>query len=154
VSRLVDELERIAAEPGDRVGRARRAAERIADVGGFRWVGIYDVGDEEIAVIAWSGPGPPSHPRFPRTQGLNAAAVRSGEPVVVQDVSTDPRYLTTIGDTKSEAIFPIKTVSGEVVGTVDVESDRVHAFSDVDRTLLAAAARALVPLWPKPVKKR
>jgi GAF domain-containing protein len=110
-------------------------------------VGLYDVLPEEIAVIAWSGPGAPAFPRFPRTEGLSGAAVRAGEPVVVQDVSADPRYLTTLGNTRAEAIFPVKSPTGAVVGTVDVESERANAFTDDDRALLEACAAALARLW-------
>jgi putative methionine-R-sulfoxide reductase with GAF domain len=49
-----------------------------------------------IADIAWCGPTAPSHPRFPRSQGLNGAAVASRKAVVVQDVSKDRRYLPTL----------------------------------------------------------
>ena len=35
--------------------RARDAAEIVRDAGNFRWVGIYDVADDEIALISESG---------------------------------------------------------------------------------------------------
>jgi GAF domain-containing protein len=118
---------------------AARAAEEIRRAGGYRWVGIYTVLEREIAVVAWSGPGAPTHPRFPRERGLNGAAVRTGEPIVVQDVAADPRYLPTLGGTRAEAIVPVRSPSsGAVVGTIDVESDRVGAFTDADRALLAS----------------
>src|SRR5918911_1017921 len=127
-------------ESPDRHGSPEREAELIRRAGPYRWVGIYDVLPEEIAVIAWSGPGAPAHPRFPRTAGLNGAAVGTGEPVIVQDVSADPRYLTTLSGTRAEAVIPVKSAAGEVVGTIDVESDRPNAFTDADRTLLEACA--------------
>ena len=98
-------------------------------------------------MIAWSGPSAPTYPRFPRTAGLNGAAVRTGEPVIVQDVSADPRYLTTLSSTRAEAVVPVKSAAGVVVGTIDVESERAGAFTDADRALLEACAAALAPLW-------
>jgi GAF domain-containing protein len=81
-------------------------------------------------------------------QGLNGAAVASGEPVIVQDVSRDPRYLTTLGSTRAEMIMPVRAGPGGVVlGTIDVESDRVNSFSERDRALLGACAGALAALW-------
>ena len=44
---------------GDRVGKARRIAAAIRESGGYRWVGIYDVTPDGIAVVAWSGPAAP-----------------------------------------------------------------------------------------------
>ena len=145
---LAVELRTIAAGTGARPDKARRAAATIAKVGDYRWVGLYDVGAEDIAVIGWAGPGPPAHPVFPRAQGLNGAAVESGLPVIVQDVSQDPRYLTTLGSTRAEMIVPVRIEpQGDVVGTIDVESERVHPFTHQDRLLLEAAADALAPLW-------
>jgi L-methionine (R)-S-oxide reductase len=144
---LGDDLRRVLASVDSRATKAERAAALIRRAGPYRWVGIYEVLPEEIAVIAWSGPGAPAHPRFPRTAGLNGAAVGTGEPVIVQDVASDPRYLTTLSGTRAEAVIPVKSAAGEVVGTIDVESERADAFTDADRTLLEACAAALAPLW-------
>jgi GAF domain-containing protein len=146
-------LEADAASDAPRVARAGRAAEVIRRAGGYRRVGLYDVTDVEIAVIAWSGPNPPSHPRFPRRQGLNGAAVAAQRPVVVQDVSKDPRYLPTLDDTRGEMIVPVRDRGGAVVGTIDVESAAVHAFRDEDATLLEQCALALRPLWEAPTSR-
>jgi GAF domain-containing protein len=108
---------------------------------------LYDVLPSEIAVIAWSGPQAPTHPRFPIAKGLNGACVSSRKPVIVQDVASDPRYLTTIGGTRGEMIQPVFDQSDAVVGTIDVESDRVNAFSSRDEELLAVCAKNLFWLW-------
>ena len=79
--------------------------------------------------------------------GLNGAAVASKRPLIVQDVATDPRYLTTIGGTRGEMIQPIVHPSGLVVGTIDIESERVNAFTGHDEALLGACAQALLWLW-------
>lgn len=117
---------------------------------------MYDVGSKYIAVIAWSGPAAPRHPLFPRTQGLNGAAVASRAPVVVQDVSKARRYLAALGDTRGEMIVPVCSGCTTVVGTIDVESAEANAFADRDRALLGACAVALGPLWrtPKPGVRR
>jgi len=100
----------------------------------------------EIAVIAWSGPQAPTHPRFPIAKGLNGACVATRKPVIVQDVASDPRYLTTIGGTRGEMIQPVLDQSG-VAGTIDVESERVNAFSRRDEQLLEECAKNLFWLW-------
>jgi L-methionine (R)-S-oxide reductase len=148
---VLEQLRSIIATPDERPRRARRAAEAIRDARGYRWVGLYDVAATEIVAIGWSGPVAPAFPRFPLGQGLNGAAVRSARPVVVQDVSVDPRYLTTFGSTGAEAIFPVVSSStGEVIGTIDAESDRTNAFTPDDDEFLSACARALLPLWLAP----
>jgi GAF domain-containing protein len=140
-------LESAASSNEPREVRAARAADAIRRAGRYRWVGLYDVTEHEIAVVAWSGPGAPTHPRFPRGQGLNGAAVAAGTAVVVQDVTKDPRYLATLSDTRGEMIVPVTGPDGSVVGTIDVESASVHAFGTADHVLLERCARALRPLW-------
>jgi GAF domain-containing protein len=145
---VLEHLRRILAERAEPAGTAQRAAEVIRQAGGYRWVGLYVVGPKEIRVLGWSGPSAPTHPSFPIAHGLNGAAVASGEPVVVQYVTQDSRYLTTLSSTRAEMIVPVRGGPvGQVVGTVDVESDRVNAFTDRDRRLVGACAEALATLW-------
>jgi len=142
-----DALRSLREDLGDRVAKAQRAVELIRTLGPYRWAGLYDVLPAEIAVIAWAGPEAPTHPRFPISQGLNGACVSSRKPVIVQDVADDARYLTTIGGTRGEMIQPVTDQAGRVVGTIDVESDRVNAFTSRDEDVLAACARNLFWLW-------
>src|SRR6266568_9050398 len=127
--------------------QARGAAALIRKAGRYRWVGLYDALASEIAVIAWDGPAAPAYPRFPATQGLSGAAVASGRPVIVQDVTRDPRYLATLDGTRAEMIVPVRDSSRRVVGTIDVESDRVGAFGPDDVRLLSGCAKVSAPLW-------
>ena len=148
ISGLLAELRPILDGPVERSEKARRVAKLIRQAGGYRWVGLYAVGSETIGVIGWDGPGAPTHPIFPLTQGLNGAAVPSGEPVIGPDVTRDSRYLPTLSSTRTEMIMPIRTgPGGAVLGTTDVESDRVDPFSERDRELLSTCAGALVQLW-------
>ena len=66
--------------------------------------------------------------------------------MIVEDVSTDPRYMTTFPSTKSEIIVPV-LVGETVLGTIDVESDLVNAFSRQDVRFLQDCARAARQLW-------
>jgi L-methionine (R)-S-oxide reductase len=127
--------------------QATRAAEEIRKAGDYRWVGIYEVGPDEISVVGWSGPEAPAHPRFPKDRGLCGAAAASGKLVLVPDVTKDPRYLTTLGSTRSEIVVPVKRATGEVVGLIDVESDQVEAFVPHDVRLLEAFAARLAGLF-------
>jgi hypothetical protein len=90
-------LSDIHAVPGSNTRRSDKAvkiAEVIRQAGSYRWVGLYEVTEQEIAAIGWSGPGAPVYPRLPVTQGLSGAAVAARKAVVVDDVTADPRYLT------------------------------------------------------------
>jgi L-methionine (R)-S-oxide reductase len=134
----------LAHEP--REARAARIADVVRGLGDYRWVGLYDVDEVDIVLIAWSGVGPPAYSRFPRRQGLTGAAVATRRTVVSNDVRNDPRYLTAFGDTRSEIIVPVRRGS-DVIGTIDVESATRDAFSSFQQQLLEECAVAAQPLW-------
>jgi GAF domain-containing protein len=138
----------IANAPVSRIEKARRIAGLIRETGQYRWVGIYDVGREIVSIVAFSGPAAPAYPQFPVAQGLTGSAIRAKKTVVASDVRTDPRYLTAFSTTRSEIIIPVVDEnSGSVIGTIDVESEQEHAFSDEDQRRLEDCAKAARPLW-------
>jgi putative methionine-R-sulfoxide reductase with GAF domain len=150
-SERAEALSRIRAALNSSAGREEKAG-RVADAirlsGGYRWVGVYDVSETEIANLAWSGPGPPANPRFHAGLGLSGEAVATRRTVVCNDVLNDPRYLVALGDTRSEIIIPVKLgAAGDVVGTLDVEAERENAFSEADREFLEECASAAAGLW-------
>ena len=111
---------------------------------------MYEVTETEVAILGYAGPGAPAYPRFPRTDGLTAAAVATGQAVVADDVTADPRYLTAFGSTRSEMIVPVVGADGATaLGTIDVESDRVAAFGDDERELVERVAVASLPLYAR-----
>jgi L-methionine (R)-S-oxide reductase len=141
-------LARVADSESPRDERARAVAEAIRDARGYRWIGIYDVGDEEIVLLAHTGAVSPAHTRFSIDQGLSGDAVRRRTTVVSNDVANDPRYLAAFENTGSETIVPVLGAeSGIVIGTLDVESDRVDAFSRDDVAFLEECAAVLRPLY-------
>jgi L-methionine (R)-S-oxide reductase len=115
-------------------------AEMIRAACDYRFVGIYKIVRAEFVIVAKTGECPPAYPRFPITQGLAGAAVESKQAIMVADVHKDPRYLPTFGSTQSEIVVPVVTESDKVVGLIDVESERLNAFTENDRDFLEHAA--------------
>ena len=147
-SSLLGEVYRVLNGDGDRERKAADIARAIRQAGGYRWVGLYEVTEEEIVNLVFDGPGAPAYPRFPVSQGLSGSAVASKETVVVGDVREDPRYLTAFGSTRSEIIVPVLGSAGwEVVATIDVEGEQVDAFSEGDRAVLERCAAAVAGLF-------
>ncbi len=58
---------------------------------------------------------------------------QSGEPILANDVSEDPRYraVEALRETKSELAVPVK-VGNNVIGVLDIESKEIDAFSEAD----------------------
>jgi L-methionine (R)-S-oxide reductase len=84
----------------------------------------------------------------PIGKGLTGAAIQERQVVNVGDVASDPRYLTAFGSTRSEIIVPIFDAGrGNVVGTIDVESQQTNAFDQEIEKVLVAGADVAAPLW-------
>ena len=61
---ILNHIQALVASSEDRFTKARELARIIRDRGQYRWVGVYDVGLEQVAIISWSGPGAPAYPTF------------------------------------------------------------------------------------------
>jgi GAF domain-containing protein len=61
---------------------------------------------------------------------------------VVDDVNSDPRYLSCSLETKSEIVVPV-FVNGKVAGELDIDSHSRAAFGAEDRELCQHAAAIL-----------
>jgi L-methionine (R)-S-oxide reductase len=143
---VIDRIRGFVDSDAPRVERAQRVADAVRATTGQRWVGVYAVDGDEVINVAWSGPGPPAHPRFSVRSGLTGAAIEARSTIVSNDVAGDPRYLRTLETTGSEIIVPV-IVDARVVGTLDVESARTGAFSEEDRRVLERIAAELPPLY-------
>lgn len=77
--------------------------------------------------------------------GLIPWVARSGETCIANDVSRDPLYRPSQlppYNTRAEMVIPLE-FGGEVLGVLDVQSDRVNAFDEQDRSLLEALAASI-----------
>lgn len=108
---------------------------------GYDWTGFYmlDPGDPDTLVLGPFAGAPTLHVRIPVSQGICGAAVANGETVVVDDVTSDPRYLSCSIETKSEIVVPIY-VAGKIVGEIDIDSHQAAAFGAADQQFLEKTA--------------
>jgi L-methionine (R)-S-oxide reductase len=118
---------------------ARSISENLES---YNWTGFYmlDPGDPTMLVLGpFVGAATP-HVRIPVAQGICGAAVAGGETVIVDDVASDPRYLSCSIETKSEIVVPIYAAGG-IVGEIDIDSHKAAAFDAADRMFLEETAR-------------
>lgn len=128
--------------------KARLIADRIHQVQHYSWVGLYDVKEKEISLIASAGRTEPAFTSFPRDKGLNGKAVMQKKTIVVNDVSKDEDYILTFSNTESEIVVPVFAEDSDtVIGTIDAESETKNVFSAEDAAFLEECAKAIRPLW-------
>jgi sigma-B regulation protein RsbU (phosphoserine phosphatase) len=67
--------------------------------------------------------------RVAASEGIVGAAANLREPVLVPDVSVDPRYLLVNPETRSELAIPMLH-KGKIIGVLDLESAQLNAFNE------------------------
>src|SRR6266478_330513 len=120
---------------------AKRLHEKVTR---YNWTGFYliDPADPGYLVVGpYAGSFTPNA-RIPLTTGLCGAAATSGQVVVVQDVSKDPRYLAGSSLVKSEIVVPI-FVNQQLAAELDIESYFADTFNKADREFIEGCAKAI-----------
>jgi GAF domain-containing protein len=112
----------------------------------YTWVGVYLLHGNELVLGPFVGK-PSPHTRIPLGRGICGAAAAEKATIIVDDVNKDPRYLACSLETRSEIVVPIM-LGGEVLGEIDIDSDRLAAFGPRDKALLERVAAHLAP-WLK-----
>jgi sigma-B regulation protein RsbU (phosphoserine phosphatase) len=74
--------------------------------------------------------------------GLVGAAVALRQPLIVPDVSADPRYVQCNPETRSELVVPMFH-KGRIVGVLDLESPQLNYFTDEHAQALSILAAHL-----------
>lgn len=103
-----------------------------------------EVGGNKIAAMATVGfehIGRGNDPMLRSGKGIVGHVIRTGETVVAPDVRLDPHYIKGRPQTQAEIAVPILS-NEEVIGALNLESDRLGAYAAGDAELLEAFAVA------------
>ena len=120
---------------------------------GYHTVYVFLFEPETGALVARAGASaqkhmPPAGYRIEPGEGINGWVAESGEPALVNDVTSDPRrkFVPELEETRSQLSVPI-TSGDEVLGVIGIEHITVNAFDETDlftaRTLADQLAVAL-----------
>ena len=118
-----------------------RAVEALTAIPHYTWVGIYQLSGDELVLGPFRG-APSPHTRIPLGRGICGAAATSKATIIVDDVTSDPRYLACSLETRSEIVVPVMR-DGDVLAEIDIDSDTPSAFGPRDRALLETVAALL-----------
>ncbi|MGD9100642.1 MAG: GAF domain-containing protein, partial [Anaerolineae bacterium] len=122
---------------------ARAVVQAARQVLRFRLCTLLLVRENELDILASVGYGKSLqdfHLSLDGQRGVTVAAVRSGEPLYVPDVSQDPRYVAG-GPFQIRSEFAVPLKSGQrVLGVLNIESERLDAFDTTDRQQLVLLA--------------
>ena len=111
---------------------------------GFWWTGFYRVAptrhsrpdreSEELILGPFQGPVACMH--IPFGKGVCGTAWARNETVVVPDVEAFPGHIACSAASRSEIVVPVHGPDGAVTAVLDIDSDRLGTFDEVDRVWL------------------
>src|SRR5271157_3214303 len=139
---LLREFEAFALTAPTTSALMERMAQRLHEkMTRYNWAGFYlvDPADSGYLIVGpFVGSFTPNV-RISLNTGLCGAAATTGKVIVVQDVSTDPRYLPGSSLVKSEIVIPI-FVNKKLAAELDIESYFVNTFTAAEQEFTEACA--------------
>lgn len=105
----------------------------IREAFNFFWIGFYLVKGEQLILGPFQGPVACSIIRFGK--GVCGTAWAKKETQVVPDVDQFPGHIACSSDSRSEIVVPVM-VNDEVKGVLDIDSDQLNTFDNIDKHYL------------------
>jgi len=96
----------------------------------FFWVGFYLLINDKLTVGPYQGPL--ACQVLKKNTGVCWAAIREEKTVIVPDVAQFPGHIACDSRSKSEIVIPLKNANNETIGCLDVDSDKLAVFDEVD----------------------
>ena len=125
----------------DRVAGMATIAALIHNAFGHLWTGFYQVAvpGKLLRVGPYQGTLGCMEITFGR--GVCGTAAQERRTVVVEDVNAFPDHITCDARSRSEIVVPVFSRNDELIAVLDIDSDRIGAFSNADREGLERVVR-------------
>ena len=146
--RVADQLEGLYAKVTDPISRMGSASALLHHkMPHFFWTGFYRLVDGDLIVGPYQGPL--ACMLLERHTGVCWAAVDRGESILVADVHSFPGHIACDSRSSSEVVVPVRDHTGEILGVLDVDSEKPDAFAEVDVVGLERVAALIYGSYPE-----
>ena len=128
---LIPQLENLIADETDLVANQANLVAALRQAFGFFWVGFYWVKENELVLGPFQGPIACTRIAFHR--GVCGHSYSTRQSLLVPDVDQFPGHIACSSVSRSEVVIPVFNRNRtQVLGVLDVDSDRLNDFSEVD----------------------
>lgn len=127
---LIPQLNALVGEENHRIAVLSNVASAIHWAHGFFWTGFYIVEGNELVLGPFQGPVACMRIRIGK--GVSGAVLERKQTIAVSDVDQFPGHIACSPHSKSEIVVPLKNKEGEVCAVLDVDSDRLATFDEID----------------------
>jgi len=137
---IVPQIEALIAAETDLVANLANIAAVLKEAFGFFWVGFYLKKGDQLVLGPFQGPLACTRINF--DQGVCGHAYSTRRTVIVPDVEQFPGHIACSSAARSEIVVPLFAADGSVFGVLDVDSDRLDDFTEIDEKGLGAVISA------------
>ncbi len=138
---LVSQIKSLIEGETDMVAVMSNVAAAIHLEMKFWWTGFYRVVDNELVLGPFQGPVACMH--IPYGRGVCGTAWQRAETIVVPDVEQFPGHIACSSASRSEIVVPVFNAAGQVTAVLDIDSERLATFDDIDRKYLEEICQLL-----------
>jgi len=137
---LIPQIEALVTGESDLVANLANIASALKFGMGYFWVGFYLVKEDELILGPFQGPI--ACTRIAKGRGVCGTTWAEGKTLIVPNVDEFPGHIACSSDSKSEIVLPAFKNS-EVALILDVDSDQLNDFDEVDRKYLEELMRVI-----------
>lgn len=138
---LYKQVAEVVRYENDGIALMANVAAMIHHTFGFWWTGFYRVIGNELVLAPFQGPMACS--RIAYGKGVCGTAWQRGESIVVEDVEQFPGHIACSSLSRSEIVVPIYNKDNDIIAVLDIDSEHLATFDDVDRLYLEKIATLL-----------
>jgi GAF domain-containing protein len=130
---LVPQLKALLIGEKDEIANLANFVAALKETFGFFWVGFYLVKENELVLGPFQGPI--ACTRIKKGKGVCGTSWEQGKAILVPDVDQFPGHIACSSLSKSEIVVPL-IKNQKVIGVLDVDSDQLNDFDEVDEKYL------------------
>ena len=127
---LLPQIEALTVYETDLVANLANISSALHQVFSWWWVGFYWVKENELVLAPFQGPIACTRIAFGK--GVCGTAWKERKTQLVPDVEQFPGHIACSSATKSEIVVPIFNQNDEVMGVLDVDSERDDVLDEID----------------------
>jgi GAF domain-containing protein len=131
---LLPQIEGLIAGEVDLTANLANVCAALKAQFNFFWVGFYLVKGDELVLGPFQGPV--ACTRIAKGRGVCGQAWQQKHVLLVPDVDAFPGHIACSSLSKSEVVIPLFGADDEVKAVLDVDSDRLNDFDEIDVTYL------------------
>ncbi|GAB3268656.1 GAF domain-containing protein [Larkinella harenae] len=143
---LLPQLRALTEQEPDLIANLANIAAALKEAFGFFWVGFYLKKENQLVLGPFQGPIACTRIQFGK--GVCGASYARKETILVPDVEQFPGHIACSSLSKSEIVVPVFDQHGEVAMVLDVDSDQLNDFSEVDQRALEHIAALITSFLP------